>query len=315
MEKVLIEKNEENENMEEIKSKVDEIEIEKNEKIMLIWLVVTFFCVIILIFLALVFSLLLKNLTIIATYQIFEKKNITLFDSSNIKGFNKNILSLKIDGKKISFEEDKVYYTFVFEEEGTHILEINFRGKLTSMKGLFNNIKELTMLDLTHLDLEKVTDLSDLVNGCENLSSIFFIEDSNGIKNVQNMSNMFNECLSLNKVEMESFKTSKVTDMTGMFNNCSSLISVNLKKFQTNEEEKVNISYLFYGCSNLKLIDFSNFNFGIIEKNESYIQHVFEGIGKKGIITIKKGEEQNSDLIQNLKNNDRWNIKEAEEED
>jgi surface protein len=44
---------------------------------------------------------------------------------------------------------------------------------------------------------------------------------------------MFNGCNSLEKINLSSFKTSKVTDMAGMFSRCRSLKDLDVSSFDT----------------------------------------------------------------------------------
>ena len=55
---------------------------------------------------------------------------------------------------------------------------------------------------------------------------------------------MFYNCYLLTKLNINNFKTSKVTDMSYMFNYCSSLIELNIFNFNT--RNVLNMNHMFY---------------------------------------------------------------------
>ena len=69
---------------------------------------------------------------------------------------------------------------------------------------------------------------------------------------------MFNNCSSLQTLDVSGFDTSKTNYMAYMFNNCSSLQTLDVSKFNTSNVASMN--YMFYGCSSLQEIDVSNFD-------------------------------------------------------
>ena len=79
-------------------------------------------------------------------------------------------------------------------------------NKVTDMKGMFSECKELEYLDLSNFDTSNVT----------------------------KMNHMFNECYKLKEIKgINKFITNKVTNMKQMFNRCSELESLNLSNFNT----------------------------------------------------------------------------------
>ena len=109
-----------------------------------------------------------------------------------------------------------------------------------------------------------------IVNGVEHeLCSHFNLENFNdefeiklkGIKNVKNMSYMFNECNNLISLpNIHKWNTFNVTDMSWMFSNCSSLSYISdISKWNICNVE--DLSFMFYNCSSLKnLPDISKWN-------------------------------------------------------
>ena len=58
------------------------------------------------------------------------------------------------------------------------------------------------------------------------------------------MSGMFNECFSLEELNLSNFDTRKTIFMTGIFAGCSSLKFLDILNFNTN-----NMRYMFYECA------------------------------------------------------------------
>ena len=127
----------------------------------------------------------------------------------------------------------------------------------TSLRNFFKNCKALeTISNLENLNTTKVTDMSYMFNGCNNLSSLdlsYF-----NTTNVTDMSGMFYNCKKLSLLDLTNFNTAKVTNMSYMFNGCSALTSLDLTKFNT--ANVTNMSGMFYNCQDLSSLNLSKFN-------------------------------------------------------
>ena len=75
---------------------------------------------------------------------------------------------------------------------------------------------------------------------------------------VTNMSNLFEDCSSLESIDLSHFNTGKVTNMSGMFWVCNSLTALNLSAFNTSAVTDMN--YMFANCYGLTTLDLSGFN-------------------------------------------------------
>ena len=104
------------------------------------------------------------------------------------------------------------------------------RGRITSMKNMFNQCTRLTSLDLSNFDTSNVTDMY-----C-----------------------MFYNCIGLTSLDLSNFDTSHVTGMNSMFSSCSSLTSLDLSNFDTSSVN--NMGSMFYYCFRLTSLDLSNFD-------------------------------------------------------
>lgn len=91
----------------------------------------------------------------------------------------------------------------------------------------------------------------------ENLTSVVGLHNLDTSK-VTNMSGMFDDCRSLQSLDLSNFDTSKVTDMSRMFYNCESLGSLDLSSFDTSKV--TDMEEMFWGCYSLQSLDLSSFD-------------------------------------------------------
>ena len=131
-------------------------------------------------------------------------------------------------------------------------------NNIINMSYMFCNCKLLSSLPtfIYDCDTSKVTDMSNMFNGCESLNEISDISDWDTSK-VESMCKMFYGCKSLENLEnILKWDTKNVTDMSYMFYNCSNLKSIDIKnktiKPNWNTENVQNMSYMFYGCESLE---------------------------------------------------------------
>ena len=104
---------------------------------------------------------------------------------------------------------------------------------------------------------EKLNDMSNIFNNCSSLKKIEFI--SVFTEEVTNMESMFEGCTELEYIDLSNFNTINVKNMGFMFNKCHKLkqiIGIN-KLITTNV---TNMHGMFNECNELKSLDLSNFN-------------------------------------------------------
>ena len=152
--------------------------------------------------------------------------------------------SMKINGNSITITPDADGKWFYDTDE-----------KITSLNNAFNNVKAVTSVDLSNLDLTGI-DTSWMFSGSSNITSIQF-NNTKSMKLV-NLIRMFYNCGKLTSIDLSSFDTSNVTRLINLFYGCSSLVSLDLSSFNTS-----NLQYatsLFEGCNSLETLDLSNFD-------------------------------------------------------
>ena len=132
------------------------------------------------------------------------------------------------------------------------IINVDITGKITPIStfGWFGGCVNLLTIDLTDLDVSKLTDASYMFYGCRSLEELSF--EGFGRSPLQNVSNMFCGCESLEHIDFSDFNTIKVTDMSGMFRNCTSLTHLDITHFQTSKV--TSYDQMFRGCESLTTV-------------------------------------------------------------
>jgi LPXTG-motif cell wall-anchored protein len=95
-----------------------------------------------------------------------------------------------------------------------------------------------------------------MFNNCQSLESLDL--SSFDTSKVTSMNQMFCYCYKLATLKVSSFDTSNVTDMAFMFFDCQSLKSLDLSNFYT--PKLMYMTDMFYDCYALQSLDVSNFN-------------------------------------------------------
>ena len=113
-----------------------------------------------------------------------------------------------------------------------------------------------TITHLEYLNTSQVTNMQCMFQDCESLEALDL--STFNTENVTNMYGMFESCKSLKSLNLSSFNTSKVTLMVHMFNNCESLTALDLSRFNT--ENVKDYEYMFHSCKSLTALDLSSFN-------------------------------------------------------
>ena len=131
---------------------------------------------------------------------------------------------------------------------------------VTNMRKMFYCCNVLTSLDLSSFDTKNVTDMEAMFYGCNALASLDLT--SFDTRRVTNMGQMFSYCESLISLDLSGFDTTSAMYMGSMFRGCKSLTSLDLSGFDMRRvrgstsvpAEDYNLSWMFYGCDNLKEI-------------------------------------------------------------
>ena len=124
------------------------------------------------------------------------------------------------------------------------------------MSDMFEGCKNLSSLDLSKFNTEKVTDMRGMFYGCQKLSSLDLSKFNT--EKVESMIDMFKNCSALSSLDLSKFNTEKVESMSSMFEDCQKLSSLDLSNFNT--ANVMEMGNMFFNCSALTSLDLSNFN-------------------------------------------------------
>ena len=131
----------------------------------------------------------------------------------------------------------------------------NFAGN--ALKGLFAACSKLT--SITGLGTINTTNVNTMENMFQNCPSLETVDLSGfNTASVTNMNSMFRGCTSLGAIDLSGFNTAIVTTMQYMFYNCSKLQTLDLSSFNT--ASVTDMSNMFYGCAGLGTLDLSGFS-------------------------------------------------------
>ena len=139
-------------------------------------------------------------------------------------------------------------------------------SSVEQMENMFSQCTSLVSIDLSNIDLPKVTNMKFMFSGCSKLEIVIFPETT---QNLPDTSYMFQSCTALKSIDFSNADLSKVASMDNMFMGCTLLESVT---FPENLQNLGTIKYAFSSCSSLKSIDFSNCNLTKL----TYLNSMFE---------------------------------------
>jgi surface protein len=147
-------------------------------------------------------------------------------------------------------------YSFIPKKECLVKIKLKLNNTINDCTRLFCHDVNLVYIDISNLNTDNVTNMSDMFYFCENLKAINL--SSINTQNVTDMSYMFCGCYSLEKINVSSFNTKNVINMSRMFIYCRNLTEIDLSNFDTKKVR--NMISMFKYCKKLKKINLSSFN-------------------------------------------------------
>ena len=152
------------------------------------------------------------------------------------------------------------YYAYAVYDSNTKTLTFYYDDQKEDRDGIvYNDLSNFLWKDQV---IQKVVFDSSFSNARPTSTFYWFYQQSEltsieGIEylntsEVTTMNGMFQECSSLESIDLSGFNTSKVTNMNCMFHRCSGLKELNLISFDTSNV--TDLAYMFMDCSNLTTI-------------------------------------------------------------
>ena len=168
-----------------------------------------------------------------------------------LKELNESNTELYINNKKYKYNK-----YFIPDDEGEYHILLKFHILMTDCSFMFYECNNITHIDLSSFNSQKVTNMYCMFFSCSNLKNIQLT--SFNTQNVTNMAGLFGGCSNLKNIDLSSFNTQNVNNMSGMFGRCSNVTNFDLNSFNT--QNVSNMSCMFFGCSNLDIINLSSFD-------------------------------------------------------
>lgn len=145
-------------------------------------------------------------------------------------------------------------------------VRIDYREGASLFAG-YSGIKTVREPVLERLKTINFTSMSSMFENCYSIEKLNLV--SFNTSKVTDMTNMFNGCSSLQILNLSSFDTGIVASMSGMFNGCGSLTSLDLSSFYT--PNVTNMSGMFYNCTSLEELNLSNFDTSKVIRKGDYV--------------------------------------------
>ena len=182
-----------------------------------------------------------------------------------VNGINQTKFDFKVYGLNKAINHITLRWDYEFKDCSymfnniPNIIEIDLSKlnlpKITNMLKMFQNCVSLTSINLNNLDTSSVGDMRDLFASCISLKSLNLSNFST--KSATNLGQLFYNCTSITSLDLSSFVTSKATRMDSMFAYCNSLTSLDLSNFNTSSVG--DMSGMFRDCKSLKILNLGNF--------------------------------------------------------
>ncbi len=145
----------------------------------------------------------------------------------------------------------------------------------------FYGCKNLTEFEgMKNLNTSQATTLKAMFQDCQSLESV----DLSNFKTdkVIDMSCMFRRCYKLPTIDFSSFNVDNAKDFRSMFEDATGLQSLNLQSFKTNSETDLYFRCMFIGCTSLKTLDIS----GFATKSVTNMEMMFSSCNELGTIFV-----------------------------
>ena len=189
-----------------------------------------------------------------------------------------------LEDKKVSLEKDfdnnwRLNYSFI--TTGKYAFWMVFNDIVTDMEGFFATGPNIYSLDFSLFDSTNLTNMRILFNKCKKLKEIKGFDKLNTSK-VIDMEGLFQNCITLEYIDLSNFDTSNVTNMAFMFNHCNRLKEIKgLDKFITSKA--TTMEGMFQSCFKLEFIDVSSFDTSNVDIMNFMFVDCFKLKGIKGI--------------------------------
>ena len=213
---------------------------------------------------------LINSFMLIFANEYYEMRKYTFLNEITIKISGSEIQNIL--NENFSYKPDEIYIegiSYPIDEQNRLMnlandeanITMKWNYSLTNCSFMFYGLSNIKEIDLTYFDLSQVISMNSMFGECYNLEYIKFNNNIENKLSVNDMSYMFENCLSLKYLDLSNFDTSLVTTMAYTFWNCISLTSLNLNGFNTSQV--TDFMGTFINCNSLISLDLSSFDTSI----------------------------------------------------
>lgn len=224
-----------------------------------------------------------------------ERFNLNNMDTSLNTSLNSMFKNCSvIESVDLSWMETKLvttmYHMFAY---CYNLKELNITGFDFSETTTINAMLAYTGFETYHIkdinNAPKLTDISYLFRGCENLTEIT-AEETTDFDLATSLAYWCENCKNLVTMDLKGVSLPKVTNFTYMFQNCFNLEEVDLSGVTTSSN--VQCQYMFQNCAKLKKIDIRNWQINKITTG-SYYTEMFTNVPNDCQIIVKDANCRN----------------------
>ncbi len=192
-----------------------------------------------------------SSLVVDASYMFYHSK-IDKLDLSNWNTSNVTNMSHMFEGYYRGSD-----FGILYSIENIDVSNFD-TSKVTDMSYMFAYCDKITGLDLSKFETDNVTDFSGMFLDNYLLLNIHMNPNKFKTGSALNLSSMFENCGSLQSLDVSKFDTSKCKYFDLMFKSCSSLSTLDVSNWDTSEA--VSFAYMFSYLSHVSTLAVDNWN-------------------------------------------------------
>lgn len=158
-------------------------------------------------------------------------------------------------------------------------------SKLSDAWSMFRWCNYLTYVDISGIDMSKVTDGSGMFEDDKNLKTIKFHPNAFPNPTLKNGLRMFSNCSSLTSLDVSNWNVSSLENTHDMFRSCKSLTTLDVSKWKAKNLK--DMTQMFWLCENLTSLDCSGFDTCNATKMYGVFGYCRKLSSVKGIFSLK----------------------------
>lgn len=183
------------------------------------------------------------------------------------------------------------------------ILTNLYTRNIISLESEFEGCTNLLVLDLSGWNTFRVESTKSMFKDCTQLFKIEPFTSGLALNNspdlgdtqqLKDMSNMFQNCIALTRLNLDMFDTSRVKNMDHLFDGCISLLQVSLSGWITSNV--ISFNSMFNDCEGLTTLDLSNWDVSNVQD----LSNMFAGCSSLQTLKLSNWNIMNVQSMSNM---------------